>query len=447
MKEHDILEALGNVSEETIEKYALPRSKPSETAGRECITMTETNTVSAKKQKKPIHISRTGIAAAIALCIGANVLLFAGLSQMKKPRSPMETPGMSPSDIVEIGTPHMEVQQAAPNYAVVKLVNPGSEQAAYSMNYGLRRDGELIQLLNPVHDDDPDYATDTAYTLDAQSEREQVFWLGYLEADTSYELISLKEDGKTESEFGSVTFEIPQEFYDNMQWIEIETGQPEGKVQSLLEMHGITVKTVEADAPNPDYLPFDVLSIQYEGPEHRKEWAGYWIQNDSTVTLTINPGTEIDEQNRRVMLPDCTGWDYETAKTTILSMGLYVDKRSAYDPEVPMGLIIEQEPAGETEVKAGTYVKLTVSLGPNPDEAETGAAVIVPDCVGMDFELAKQVLLGKGFYVDKRSAYDPEIPEGYVIAQDPLPGTEGESGKTYVQVRVSLGPNPDDANP
>ena len=66
--------------------------------------------------------------------------------------------------------------------------------------------------------------------------------------------------------------------------------------------------------------------------------------------------------------------------------------------------------------------------------------VALPDLNNWTYAEARQTLQDVGLYVDKRSAYSDEIPEGHVISTDPELPAELAPG-TYVRVIVSLGPS------
>ncbi|MCQ2408499.1 MAG: PASTA domain-containing protein [Oscillospiraceae bacterium] len=92
---------------------------------------------------------------------------------------------------------------------------------------------------------------------------------------------------------------------------------------------------------------------------------------------TTSASEETDTNDHCVLLPDVTNWEFETAKSTLLGLGLYVDQRTSYSDTVRAGRVISIHPEAPAEVKPNSYVRVTVSLGP-PPSADTD-----PDLAGM----------------------------------------------------------------
>ena len=140
---------------------------------------------------------------------------------------------------------------------------------------------------------------------------------------------------------------------------------------------------------------------------------------------TVSAYEEIDEKDRSVFLPDVKDWDFETAKQTILGLNLYVDKRNAFSDTVPAGRVIGTDPEGPAEMKPKSYVRVTVSLGPNIP------AVPVPDFVGMTFEEAKIAADGIGIVLELAEGSEKELP---IIYQNVKAGTEVQDGEVVTVV-------------
>ena len=134
---------------------------------------------------------------------------------------------------------------------------------------------------------------------------------------------------------------------------------------------------------------------------------------------------------RRVTIQDMTGWDYETAKNQILTLGLQVDPRTAYDAEVEEGKVIRTNPPGPCELTPGDYVQVVVSRG------RQAAGVIVPTFIGMQWDLARTMAEGNHLVVGKEDVND-SAPEGTVLAQSVSPGEEITEG-TPIMLKVSTG--------
>ncbi|HEY8620309.1 MAG TPA: Stk1 family PASTA domain-containing Ser/Thr kinase [Dermatophilaceae bacterium] len=118
-----------------------------------------------------------------------------------------------------------------------------------------------------------------------------------------------------------------------------------------------------------------------------------------TITVSSGPG--------EATVPDVTGYNVDSAKTTIAAIGLTVSKvQTVDDPSVDKGLVIETVPkAGET-VPAGSAVVLKVASG----------KVKVPDVVGQDRGAATQALTVVHLKY-KTNFQDSDQPEGTVLSQ------------------------------
>ncbi|MHC4676486.1 MAG: PASTA domain-containing protein, partial [Planctomycetota bacterium] len=136
-----------------------------------------------------------------------------------------------------------------------------------------------------------------------------------------------------------------------------------------------------------------------------------------------------------VTVPDVVGMLQATAETAITAASLVVgDVTTSYDPNIPVGSVISQDPNAGSSVLPDTFVDLIVSLGPEP--------VTVPDVVGMLQATAEAAVTAAGLVVGSvTTSYDPNIPVGSVISQDPHAGSS-VLPDTFVDLVVSLGTEP-----
>lgn len=98
--------------------------------------------------------------------------------------------------------------------------------------------------------------------------------------------------------------------------------------------------------------------------------------------------------------------------------------------EFEAGLIIEQDPAPNTNVKGGTDINVTVSLGIE--------SIVVPDVVDDKASDAKQRLEALGLDVEQISIADDKVESGNVTKTDPPSGTELQKGDS-ISIFVSSG--------
>ena len=154
---------------------------------------------------------------------------------------------------------------------------------------------------------------------------------------------------------------------------------------------------------------------------------GTGVAPGSTVDVVVSLGPA------PVSVPDVVGNDQATAVGSIEALGLVANVTTAYSDTVAEGLVISQDPVGDTGVAPGSAVTVSVSLGPAP--------VSVPDVVGNDQATAVTAIQAQGLVANVTTAHSDTVSAGFVISQDPVGGTGVAPGST-VDVAVSLGPAP-----
>jgi len=182
-----------------------------------------------------------------------------------------------------------------------------------------------------------------------------------------------------------------------------------------LEDRGLEVDREDKQSRKPEG---EVLE---QDPEARET-----VSEGDTVVLTVSAGP------RQVDVPDVVGMTLEEAQATIEEAKLKVGRVDEEESdEIPEGEVIEQNPAAETSVDAGSKVGLIVSGGPE--------AVTVPNVVGMTEEEAVAVIQEAGLTVSINRGPSSEFEEGIVASQDPAAETSVAAGDTVV-ILVSEGP-------
>ena len=149
------------------------------------------------------------------------------------------------------------------------------------------------------------------------------------------------------------------------------------------------------------------------------------VKKGDVVNVRVSMGA------RKVLLQDVKGWQYELAKQEILGQHLYVDKRSAFDDDVPEGAVISTVPEGPVELAPNTYVRVTVSLGKNK------RAQPAPNFVGLEWEHAKSMADGLGIILSKNEV-DSDEKKGMVLKQDVKPNDEVQEDE-IITLDVSSG--------
>ena len=186
----------------------------------------------------------------------------------------------------------------------------------------------------------------------------------------------------------------------------------------------------EAEIQYGDKIRINIESKEYSEYEKDKIFKQDIPVNDpvgkgDTVNVRVSLGA------KKVLLQDFTNWDYETAKSTIVGQGLFVDKRSAYDPNVEKGRVISTDPQGPIELEPGSYVRVTLSLGKNKE------TVPVPNFIGMKWDLAKTTAESMKLTLAKKEV-DDMAEEGTVLNQNVQPNEEVSEG-SLIELTVSSG--------
>ena len=164
------------------------------------------------------------------------------------------------------------------------------------------------------------------------------------------------------------------------------------------------------------------------------------VPSGNVVRQSVDPGAKVREGSDVVMrlsaglplrsVPDVMGKTADAAREAIRRAGLHVIVQRAFDPKVPEGRVIGQNPDSTQQILYGKFVTITVSKGPQP--------VRVPDVAGQSESAATQTLITAGFTVHAQKQYSVSVEKGLVIRQEPAKGT-AEAGSA-VTLWVSLGP-------
>ena len=523
MNNHDLLGAVGELSEETVHKYALPDSRNTERAKEEDIMDTSTQPIRQTK-KKPFRINMGTAAAAVALCVGLNAAIIFGVHKMKQDAAGITSGSQMISDsemtsasqgapiFEEPDKPYFTVIEASSTEISVRLRNPTDKDFSINPEFAIL-DGDRIIPVNYLG------APPESHYVPKQTNGEG-FSYEFLD-DGTYKFVNLNKDGSVSDSFEPVEFRIPtvRHEYDehdqpymevmgaNETEVTVKLKNPTNKAftyhSEFAVMDGkkkITVNRAsvyELDTPlapqqtvyvvfayqrqkpgkykfvnlNKDSTVSDSFEpVEFEIPAEQKdsirvpeligmdyneaaemygdriqifadsfEYSGYEenriFDQDIPAEGLVSTGTTVHVKvslgNKKVLMPDVTDWEFETAKSTIIGLGLYADKRSAYSSEVEKGRVISTDPEGPVEIEPGSYVRVTVSLGKNPD------TVPVPNFVNMDWDMAKNIADSLNLELVKKEV-DDEAAAGTVLNQNVQPGDE-VSEHSLIELTVSSG--------
>lgn len=378
MKPIDILDALSDLPEEYT-AFAL-RNRAAQSAAGETTKESEAlGGITMKKQsveKSPsFHISRAGIAAVVAVCIGLNAALVYGIMSMRNDPGAYTTPAAAP-EVQDLDRPYMETVDAMPTCITVRIVNSTNAYESYNPYYIITQNGEKVADAEIL----PESLLDFSKGVNAQQ-------LIYEQLPSgSYTLVNLAKDGKTEGILGHLDFEISAE-YDDMVYIAEHKGEDYESVEAELISQGFQISKRSAYFQGSEEGAVEAGKVISIAPEpymteqsgdngttahYHCDGRGYWTEKGCTVEVLVSLGAVNSEP---VTVPYVVGQDFETAKNELLFLGLYIDKRSAYDDDFPAGTVIKETvddkdvPEEGMEAAAGSYVIVTVSLGKNSENA------------------------------------------------------------------------------
>lgn len=453
MKPIDILDALSDLPEEYT-AFAV-RSETAQTAS-EVQSKTSTSQggiVMNKNQKVKIgksnfRITRFGIAAAVAVCIGLNAALISGISRMKQ-NSGTFAPAAAPE--IDVQHPqYMELVDAMPTGIMVKIKNDSEDDLAYNPQYIVMQDGNKVA--------DTELPPEFEYVPSPIQPGVCGQQLSFAQLPAGrYTLVNLAEDGESEGVLGHIDFEISADF-DSMVWIPDVRKMNYDEAKALLEEKGVDVTKRGSVYNGDEYAVNDVIMMEVPAYKTEKDQngieygcfhydgKGYWINTSDTVSLMINIGSDGDPAT----VPYVVGKGFDFAKNELLFRGYHVDKRSAYYDDVPAGCVAEETVADKAvpeegvEAPVGSYVRITVSLGRKSDAAaqdsntDTASAetVTVPDFTGMDWETAKQAAKDAGFLPSKMLCEPDGKQPGTVTNQIPPAGEDMLQG-TVLRIYVA----------
>ena len=132
------------------------------------------------------------------------------------------------------------------------------------------------------------------------------------------------------------------------------------------------------------------------------------------------------DQNK---MPTLIGMDYNDAVSMWGHLLNIQEDGSEYD-EAAVGTIISQSIEPDSAFSKGDKVKVKISKGMQ--------AVEMPDCAGMNQEIAKDQLKQRGLEVTVKNSSSLDVQKGYVIRTEPGPHEEVHVGST-VLLYVSMG--------
>jgi eukaryotic-like serine/threonine-protein kinase len=137
----------------------------------------------------------------------------------------------------------------------------------------------------------------------------------------------------------------------------------------------------------------------------------------STVTLYISNGKPM------VTVPDVIGESGSAARTQLTNAGFVVSTTNQTTTSTPAGQVVDQSPAGNTKVAAGSSINLVIAQEPTTAQ--------VPDVTGDTVNGATNALRAAGFRVAKQTKpVTKQNKDGIVVEEQPRGGSTQKKGST-----------------
>ena len=188
-------------------------------------------------------------------------------------------------------------------------------------------------------------------------------------------------------------------------------GKTEAEVQEILKGSKFTYE-ITAEEYNSEYDAGKVIS---QDPAYRNN---YTIKENSKISLVISKGTEM------TTVPKIAGMEYEAAVAELNNAKLKPEKIEEISEKVQEGYVIKQDPAENTEAKAGDTVKVYVSIGNGKEQ------IPVTNVVGKTEADAKKELEDAKLKVEIVYDEDTTKTDGTVLKQSIGVGEVVEEGTT-----------------
>jgi len=163
-----------------------------------------------------------------------------------------------------------------------------------------------------------------------------------------------------------------------------------------------------------------------------------WVVLSAVVVLIVDRVIMpwMVRQNQQIKVPDVVEMSLAEAESTLIISRLVLKEAAQeYDPFIPPGMILSQNPEGGSVVKGrGRWVRVVVSKG--------GERVTVPNLQGVSLRQASLLLQRSGLDLGKISwMYTADLPENVVISSAPGYKAEVYQGEV-IDLLVSQGSIP-----
>ncbi len=187
-----------------------------------------------------------------------------------------------------------------------------------------------------------------------------------------------------------------------------------GGVLSLVLLMSTGIINFAADDPNaPTPLPAAVADQMTVTPTSTRTPAPTPTSTPPTPSPTPSPSpSPTATELALVTVPNIISLPEASARSALTQVQLNpVAGQPRYDSTVPAGLVASQAVAPGSQIRAGQPVTYTLSLGPQ--------LVEVPDLERLNLAEARAIAEGQGLLVSTSEEPSTDLPEGFVIRQEP----------------------------
>ncbi len=191
--------------------------------------------------------------------------------------------------------------------------------------------------------------------------------------------------------------------------IDVSSGRPEVSVPSLVGQSRDSAVAALTQL-GLDYQVVEVNSDREEGTVVAQSLApGTVVVEGTSIRINVSKGP------KPVVVPNVVNQPYEQAALELRRNGFGVNRIDVAS-DLTEGIVVDQDPSGDSEATKGTTVTLSVSRGPS--------TVAVPDVTATDVSIAQTTLENAGFRtrVVFEDTTDPSL-DGIVTSQDPVGGS------------------------
>lgn len=219
-----------------------------------------------------------------------------------------------------------------------------------------------------------------------------------------------------------------------------------GRVKTLFETPVVTVPMVENKSVEEATKILTDLGLVVDATEHQSSSK---VQENYVIDQSLDEGQEVKKGFTIELIistgakdgtvPDVKQQKQEEAISIIESNGYVVGKITEAFDDLPAGMVVDQSPRSNTDLKEGSAIDLVISKGPKE------VKYLVPSVKGMTIKNAEEALSKLGFKLGNIEKEYSDEEKGTIIAQSYM-GAEMPSG-TVVDIVISDGVKPEEAKP